>query len=224
MPKKHFSGLCTLAILVLIIGAAKTVAYAQTFTVLNNFDPTNNGPWLAEYPDIITQGRDGNLYFTTLDGGNSQFSDGGIFQMTPAGALTLLASFGGNQFSNRPRNPSGLTLGTDGNFYGITIEGGSGVPTDFGTVFQVTPTGVITFRYNFSGGADGGFPYAPPIQASDGNFYGTTSGMGGVNSNAGTVYQLTPAGIFTTLYQIDSSGSTGAFPSAPLVQGTDGNL
>ena len=71
---------------------------------------------------------------------------------------------------------SGLTLGTDGNFYGTTSLGGS---NKVGVIFNITPAGTYTVLHTFAG-ADGSTPYAPPIQAADGNFYGTTA-FGGVN-------------------------------------------
>ena len=57
------------------------------------------------------------------------------------------------------------------------------------------------------------------IQASDGNFYGTTAGVG----YYGTIFKITPGGALTTLH-VFSNGSDGAAPMAPLVQGTDGSL
>ncbi|PYN92570.1 MAG: hypothetical protein DMD91_32025 [Candidatus Rokuibacteriota bacterium] len=82
-----------------------------------------------------------------------------------------------------------LIQGVDGNFYGTTSQGGA---AGTGTVFQVTLAGAFTVLYTFTGGTDGGYPYAGLVQGTDGNFYGTTSQGGAVG--AGTVFQLTPAG------------------------------
>ena len=59
----------------------------------------------------------------------------------------------------------------------------------------------------------------------DGNLYGTTSGGG--SSSTGTIYQLTPGGVLSTLYQFGSSGlrddsADGEFPSSSVVEGEDG--
>src|SRR5579859_5074022 len=96
-------------------------------------------------------------------------------------------------------NPDGLQpyanviQGSDGNFYGTTASGGT---SGKGTVFKVTPAGVETVLYSFTGGTtDGVSPRAALIQGSDGNFYGTTSGGG--TSNTGTVFKVTPAGVET---------------------------
>jgi uncharacterized repeat protein (TIGR03803 family) len=112
---------------------------------------------------------------------------------------------------------SGLTLGTDGNFYGTTNEFGTG---GYGTVFKLTPGGSLTTLYSFTNGSDGAVPYSPPIQGTDGNFYGTTSGD--MQTTLGTIYKITPPGTFTTLYQFDATH--GDIPRGPLVQGTDGNF
>jgi uncharacterized repeat protein (TIGR03803 family) len=72
-------------------------------------------------------------------------------------------------------------------------------------------------------GAQG--PHHRVVQHSNGNYYGVTP-IGGAN-NAGTVYQLTPAGVETTIYSFCSVGAScadGSFPEGALVAGSDGNL
>ena len=69
---------------------------------------------------------------------------------------------------------------------------------------------------------DGQAPAAPLVQGTDGNFYGTTDNGGtspNCQSGCGTVFQLTPDGVLTTLHSFD--GSDGQEPSG-LVQATDG--
>ena len=93
-----------------------------------------------------------------------------------------------------------------------------------GTVFKITPTGRLTTLYNFTDGPDGGFPNGL-VLGSDGNFYGTTQG-GGTGTNSvcgpfGTIFQITPAGTLTTLYDF-TDGADGATPEyAGVVQGID---
>jgi uncharacterized repeat protein (TIGR03803 family) len=182
-------------------------AHAQTYTDIHDFDtPTLASP---QYSGILAQGRDGNLYGTAPLGGD--FGRGGVFQITPSGAYTVIHSFD----STRANPYSGLTLGADGNFYGGTYNGGD---FGFGTVFQITPGGTVTVLHSFAL-IEGAGPYAPPIQGTDGNFYGTTT-IGG--QGFGAVYKVTPAGGFTTLYAFDSTH--GASPFAPLIQGKDGNF
>src|SRR5713226_6501116 len=73
-----------------------------------------------------------------------------------------------------------LLQATDGNFYGTTSQGGA---FGLGTVFQITPDNTVTVLHSFAGGTDGARPYAALIQATDGNFYGTTIFGGGGNPN-----------------------------------------
>jgi uncharacterized repeat protein (TIGR03803 family) len=182
-------------------------AQAQTYTDLHDFDtPTLASP---QYEGILAQGRDGNLYGTTPVGGD--FGRGGVYQITPSGAYTVIHSFD----STRANPYSGLTMGADGNFYGGTYNGGD---FGFGTVFQITPGGSVTVLHSFSL-VEGAGPYAPPIQGADGNFYGTTT-IGGLGY--GAVYKVTPAGGFTVLYRFDLNH--GSSPFAPLIQAKDGNF
>jgi len=197
-----------------LIVSVRTVP-AQTFTVLHNFGSSIGEPLDPGFQGIIAQGRDGNMYSTTSNGG-TKFS-GDVFKITPTGAVTSIHNFDGI-LECLPL--SGLALGVDGNFYGTTEGCGTSM---VGTVFKSTTGGAFTALYNFTGMSDGGLPTAAPIQASDGSFYGTVRGSltgGGM----GTVYKLTPGSPakFTTLYQFD--GTHGQFPAAALVQGADGNF
>jgi uncharacterized repeat protein (TIGR03803 family) len=134
--------------------------------------------------------------------------------------FTSLASF---DYTNgaRPYLAS-LVQGTDGNFYGTTSVGGANGP--YGSVFKITPAGVLTTVHSFDGSADGAFPSAGLLLATDGNSYGTTE-VGG-SQYAGTIFQMSPAGTFTALYSFCalSSCSDGGQPDAALIQGRDGNF
>ena len=102
----------------------------------------------------------------------------------------VLFSFSGTNGSN-PN--AGLVQGSDGNFYGTTYFGGA---NSNGTVFRMTPGGLLTTLVSFNG-SNGMWPEAGLVQGSDGNFYGTTSSDGA--SGLGTVFKMTPAGVLTTL-------------------------
>ncbi len=123
-------------------------------------------------------------------------------------------------------SPNGwLVQGYDGNLYGTAASGGA---SGKGTVFKITTGGVLTTLHSFND-TDGAEPSAL-LLASDGNFYGTTV-SGGANcsrgsANCGTVFKITPAGQLTTLHVFctQSGCPDGYFPSAALVQGTDGDL
>jgi uncharacterized repeat protein (TIGR03803 family) len=188
--------------------AART-ACAQTYADLHNFSTTT----LASPEDagLLAQGRDGNLYGTAPAGGTLGF--GGVFKITPTGTYSLIFNFDGTAHGKTPRG--GLMLSTDGNFYGTTWQGGA---NNDGTIFKVTPAGVLTVLHEFNY-TDGANPYAPPVQATDGNYYGATPAGG---SGSGIVYKLTAAGVYSVLHTF--SFSQGASTIAPLIQGNDGSL
>jgi uncharacterized repeat protein (TIGR03803 family) len=170
----------------------------------------------------LIQGSDGNLYGVT-GGGGTAGGYGTIFKITTTGTLTTLHSFDLTDGSG----PMGLVQASDGNFYGTTNSGGfsnsncssGNNPATCGTVFKITPTGTFTTLHLFNY-TDGANPGAAPIQASDGNFYGTTAG-GGIGS--GTVFKITSTGTLTTVYNLNPQHSDGAFP-AGLVQHTNGTF
>jgi uncharacterized repeat protein (TIGR03803 family) len=162
----------------------------------------------------LVLGRDGNFYGTAFAGGAAGL--GTAFRITPRGSFTLLHFF--QSVGSDGSFPNGLTLGNDGNFYGTTYWGG---PAFGGTVFQMTPSGALTLLYSFSGTSDGGNPDTALTLAKDGNFYGTTVGVG--FRNFGTVFKISTAGALTTLYSF-TGGSDGAYVAAPLVQASDGNF
>ena len=92
------------------------------------------------------------------------------------------------------------------------------------SIFKITAAGAITTLYTFCalpGCADGANLDAGLIQATDGNFYGTTS-AGGAYGNYGTIFKITLAGQLTTLHSFSSTD--GAIPGGGLIQATDGNF
>jgi uncharacterized repeat protein (TIGR03803 family) len=197
------------------LGTVIQLTPAGTVTVLHAFTGGNADGANPE-ADLI-QGTDGNFYGTTFSGGASYA--GTVFQVTPTGAFTILHTFAGGR-ADGAYPFAGLVQGTDGNFYGTTYSGGA---SNAGTVFQLTPTGTLTILHTFVGGsADGSYPFAGLIQGTDGNLYGTTS-QGGA-SNAGTVFQITPAGTLTILHIFAGGGTDGAVPFGRLFQGSDGNF
>jgi len=114
--------------------------------------------------------------------------------------------------------------GNDGNFYGTTV-GGPAFPTDWGSVFKITPQGTLTTLYRFTGGIDGEYPLGGLVQGKDGNFYGTTSGPSSAGP-WGNVFLITPLGTLTNLYTFndDNDDTDGGNPSAAMIQGSDGNF
>jgi uncharacterized repeat protein (TIGR03803 family) len=171
----------------------------------------------GEYPFaglVCNTGCDG-LFGVTEEGG--AYGYGTVFEFDrDTGAETVLYSFTGGADGGYPVYGY-LARDAKGNLYGTTSSGGS---SGAGTVFKVTPGGKETVLYSFTGGADGGYPYAGLVLDKKGNLYGTT-GNGGANSE-GTVFKLTPGGTEKVLHSFDYSD--GAYPYANLVRSPAGNL
>ncbi len=196
-------------------GTVFKITLKGIFTTLVNFSTTNGSKPVSG----LVQDAYGNFYGTTYEGGLAGY--GTIFKVTSSGALTTLVHFtgpnGANPFSK-------LVLATDGNLYGTTFYGGSGLCQNFGqpdgcgTIFKVTPSGVLTTLVNFDT-STGAYPRSGFLLGLDGNFYGTTFSGGGQSGN-GTVFQMTPAGILSTL--LIFNGSNGNNPTS-FILGIDGS-
>ena len=139
----------------------------------------------------------------------------------PAQNFTTLVNFNGA--NGAAPQPEGLAQGIDGNLYGTTLNGGA---SNNGTVFKMTPAGTLTTLYNFcsvtapNACLDGNHPAGALVQATDGNFYGTTTGGGPFG--AGTVFKITGSGSLTTLHSFDNTD--GNDPNSRLFQAGDGSF
>jgi len=205
-------------------GTVFKISPSGTLTTLHSF--SNDSPEAG-----LVQGSDGNFYGTTLNGGTSTNCGGAgcgtVFRISPSGSETNLHSFSGNPDGASPE--AGLVQGSDSNFYGTTLNGGTSTNCGggCGTVFRITPGGAYTILYSFAGHpTDGAHPYAGLVQGSDGNFYGTTFDGGtsaNCDSGCGTVFRVSPSGSYTILYSFGSYPTDGLGPGG-LVQGSDGNI
>jgi uncharacterized repeat protein (TIGR03803 family) len=183
----------TISLLCVFCAVEAITSRAQTLKTLVNFDGTNGSNPAAS----LIQGTDGNFYGTASRGGTSSACGtsgcGTVFKITPAGKLTTLRSFDHTDGNG----PSGLVQAIDGNFYGTTYAGGASgtacLGIGCGTVFKITLAGNLTTLHSFDY-TDGGNPSAL-VQATDGNFYGTTY-EGGASSascssiGCGTVFKI----------------------------------
>ncbi|MEI9927873.1 MAG: choice-of-anchor tandem repeat GloVer-containing protein [Sphingomonas sp.] len=201
-------------------------------TVLYSFGASATDAYGPDAP--LIQGKDGALYGTTASGGT--YGAGTAFRITFDGTYSVLYSFGASP-SDGIVPVAALVEAGDGNFYGTTTSGGANhcrnIPQsggNCGTIFKITPAGVETVLYSFGASpSDGVEPLGSLIQASDGNFYGTTIDGGANNcasgtNNCGTVFKITPAAAVTILHSFGTSGADGIAPQGPVTQGSDGAL
>ena len=201
-------------------GSIFQITTAGTLTPLYSFSRSD-----SPLPGLV-QGIDGNLYGTTTYGGIGD-GYGTVFRVSTNGSgIIQLYPFGRHDHDGI-YPIAGLVLGRDGNFYGTTYQGGT---QGAGSVFKITPTGTMTTLHSFEG-TDGEFPLAGLVQGNDDYFYGTTSVNGGNNGiGYGTIFQISSAGTFTTLYRFvspsfpNSDNPINAPPLAALIQGRDGFL
>jgi len=182
-----------------------TSAVLTNFAVLDGMNGGNPqfGPVLA---------GDGNFYGVSAEGGANSL--GAIFRITPGGAVTLLNSF---TFDTNGASPvAGLTVGPDGQLYGLTTSGGS---IGAGTVFKISQQGVLTTLHSFQNG-DGFVHQAPLTLGPDGNLYGTARDGG--SADMGAIFKITTNGTFTIMASF--AGTNGAVPMGQLAVGADGQL
>jgi uncharacterized repeat protein (TIGR03803 family) len=160
-------------------------------TILHRFKDQNDG----KFPQGgLVQGKDGNFYGTTSEGGTPPGRSvgwGTLFKITPAGEFTLLHTFpAGEDDGETPCN--GLVEGSDGAFYGTTKGGGQ--RAQFGTIFKLTQDGTVTILYKFTIPGQCYGPVGPLIQARNGSFYGTTY-------TTRSIFRFTLPDMMTPLYR-----------------------
>jgi uncharacterized repeat protein (TIGR03803 family) len=196
-----------------------TAANAQTVTPLADFNRTVGGAPGGP----LTQGLDGNFYGTAGVGGARD--RGAVFVATSAGTITDLFSF--CKATTCPTGASpylSLLQVSNGNFFGFTY----GTST-YGTIFRLSPTGVINNLFTFCPNnicTDGQLPRANLIQARNGYLYGTTNASG--THVGGTIFKLTTSGTLTTVYDFcqlsNCADGASSYGFGSLIQATDGNL
>jgi uncharacterized repeat protein (TIGR03803 family) len=207
----------TACIVFAFCAATAIMSPAQTkFTWVYSFD--GQGAHGGANPGFgnLVQGPDGYLYGTTEV---SVGTEGTVFKISTAGKLKTLYVFctGGEPCLYGAKPLGGLSLGSNGKFYGTASLGGS--PGD-GTVFQITSAGKLTWLYDFGTTTNGSQPWAPPILAANKLLYGTTS-IGG-SANEGTIYEMTTTG--TNAASLSFTGKNGVHPYGRLIQATNGTL
>lgn len=180
-----------------------------------NFDngPDAGAPW---YPPL--QGLDGNLYGVS----NTIYSGdyGSFYKLVPTATPPYKESVPVDFNYTNGNDPNLPAQGTDGNFYGSTVSGGT---KGLGVVYRTTASGVITVLHNFTGyPTDGTYPLGALVQGNDGAFYGVTY-QGGA-TNIGTVFKITSSGTYTLLHSFAGAPNDGTYPRSGLILGSDGNF
>ncbi|HEY9027524.1 MAG TPA: choice-of-anchor tandem repeat GloVer-containing protein [Burkholderiaceae bacterium] len=212
MPLSRMTPVATAAACLVLACPPLANAASTTYATLHSFQVADG---FAAYGELV-QASNGIFYGTTYTGGANDA--GTVFRAWTSGKFSVLHDF---TKADGQAPAGGLTLGTDGNLYGVTGGGGA---FGQGAAFKLTPSGTYTLLHSFGGPAnDGSYPYLGRlVQASDGNFYGTTL-QGGAHG-LGVAFRMTPAGAVTVLHAFAGGASDGASPRGGLVMGSDGLL
>ena len=208
------------------LGILYSITSAGQYTQVYSFGSLASPRDGANQPNGPLVIKNGLLYGTSSTGGSQSY--GTIFSFDPkTNTETVLYSF---QSLPDGQNPtSGLTLATDGNFYGLTTAGGVGM-APFGTVFQFNPTTAIeTTLYTFLTGGDPQNFNCTLLEATDGKLYGVAPFDGA--QLEGSLFSMTmptssisPTSTYTLLHSFGSSATDGQLPVGSLMQGFDGNI
>src|SRR3569833_1349641 len=156
----------------------------------------------------IIVGKDGNFYGVG-GGGGSKFGGGFVYKVTPAGNVTELYDFNGIDDGDQV-NPE-LVQAPDGNFYGTTKKGGA---FGTGTIFRLTPTGVLTTLHSFQLW-EGNSTSIGLTLGLDGNLYGSTPSA---------IFRVTTSGAYTPLLTTLASVSPLVHDANGTFYGTHSNL
>lgn len=201
-------------------GTIFEVKHGETVKTIYSFQNASTG---IEPFGGVTLDRSGNIFGTTVLGGNGQGCNNGgygcgvVFKLSPDGTESVLYAFQGYSDGSEPNG--GVILDVSGNLYGTTEAGGA---NNLGTVFKVTPDGAETVLHSFEGGgSDGAFPESTLVADQSGNLYGTTPRGG--SCDCGTVFRVSPDGTETVVYAF-RGGNDGYFPTAGLARDKAGDL
>ena len=187
---------------------------AGTFTNKISFSNSSEG---SNPLNGLSLAGNGMLYGVTSTGGTNGL--GTVFEVNPANSNFIKkADF---SLADGSQPSGGLTLATNGKFYGTTSSGGT---SGDGILYEYDPgTTAITKKFDFAAGASGNTPTGTLCAASNGKLYGTTSDGG--PSGQGVIYEFDPStGTVTPKFIFPAGGNSGANPNGGLAQGSNGKL
>ena len=232
-------GCCLMRILlvpvgVVLLGLLGLSAQGQTATVktlATGIPEPNYG---------VMQASDGTFYSTTPPeesitvacDDNSADQCSYLYKISPNGVASVFHTFTMTNSTNvEGYSPTPPLEAPDGNLYGTcTIGGAKGI----GTIWKITPAGVLTVLYTFAPNdagydVDGARP-GPLTLGNDGYFYGVTEyGGDGVQADGNaTFFKIGPAGDFTKIHSFTTADGASPYvfgmQDFSLVQGTDSNF
>jgi hypothetical protein len=154
---------------------------------------------LNSYPMSLTEGSDGNFYGVT-----SSWETGGAqsqaFQClphtasvaetfpTPTGTFNILYTFDGAGQGDGGGSTTGLTLGGDGNYYGVSIQNVFDVPASVAASYisapGTAPLSTLPEYAGFSLSAYPNYSLNSLTQGGDSNFYATASSSSATDGGA----------------------------------------
>jgi uncharacterized repeat protein (TIGR03803 family) len=208
------------AALIAALSGAAAQAKDYTETTVYSFNGTTGGSEPL-FSGVVRDGE-GNFYGTTYSGGTHNF--GTVFKIDSSGNETVLHSFGGMDDGRYPY--AGLTLDPSGHLFGTTYGGGlqnRNCEHGCGVVFEISANGEYKVLHRFTGGADGGLPWATLIRDAGGNLYGTTEIGGSSPYGYGTVFKIDRSGKETVLYNF-AGFPDAAYPQSGLIEDAAGNF
>jgi len=203
-------------------GAVFAMDSSGSLTMVHSFDQTAGCPVDANRPySSLIQATDGALYGTTCRTSNP-IEGGSTYKIDTAGTFTQLHTFGFGDGGIFPVAP--LLQAEDGQLYGTLSSGfcSGGGGDGCGAAFKMNAFGDVTSLHHFNA-ADGAYPEGPLVQASDGDFYGTTAGCsqpGSAGCGTASAFKMDSSGQLTPLRDFVD----GDFVNSPLLQAPDGNV
>jgi uncharacterized repeat protein (TIGR03803 family) len=162
----------------------------------------------------------GDVYGTVVGNGFGGDPNGAVWKLSTKNVLTPLHLFTDNNDGQYPDQAP--IVDSAGNLYGTMItKNGSEYA---GAVWKIDIAGNFTTVHQFTGMADGFAPNGPLMINTDGNLYGTTQSGGGSKAKPGygTVFRITPAGVFKTIYTF--TGADGSNPTGTLAHDSTGAI